>query len=271
MRKYLILIVVFASIELAGSIYLTYWREAFWNAIQQKDLETFIQQLVLFAGVALGLCIVTATTSYMTSLAAIKWREKLSRYTPILDLGNIENAHQRLQEDCREYPNLMLTVGFNFIRSIVYVLAFSIALILNFSYIYLIIIFTYAILSTVVANKIAKPLISLNYQFQRVEATYRNYINKLNFKECIVTMLALAKKTKHLQYFQVFYNQLSVIIPLIIIAPVYFMGKMTLGGLMQANSIMGTIIDNMSIGINSFDSINRLISCRKRLKEINII
>lgn len=271
MRKYIILMVVFAIAELCISVYLTYWREAFWDFVQQKDFNGFIEQLSIFTAVALGLCIISATTAYMSSLAAIKWREKLNEGADDLDLSSVENGSQRIQEDLREYPTLMLTVGFNFTKAIIYVIVFSITLLLNFSYIYLLIILSYAILSTFVANKIAKPLISLNYQFQRVEATYRNYINRLNFKECIVTMLALAKKTKHLQYFQVLYNQFSVIIPLIIIAPVYFMGKMTLGSLMQANSIMGTIIENMSIGINSFDSVNRLISCRRRLREINIV
>lgn len=271
MRKYIILIVLLSAVELCLSVYLTYWREAFWNYVQQKDFNGFVEEISIFTGVAIGLCLISATTAYMSSLAAIKWREKLNEGSYILDLSSVENGNQRIQDDLLNYPQLMLSIGFSFAKAVIYVIVFSITLLFNFSYIYLLIIFTYAILSTFVANKIAKPLISLNYQFQRVEATYRNYINKLNFKECIVTMLALAKKTKHLQYFQILYGQLSVVIPLIIIAPVYFMGKMTLGSLMQANSIMGTIIENMSIGINSFDSVNKLISCRKRLKEINII
>jgi ABC-type uncharacterized transport system fused permease/ATPase subunit len=84
-------------------------------------------------------------------------------------------------------------------------------------------------------------------------------------------MLGLAKKQKHLTYFQQFYGQLGVIVPLLIIAPLYFSSGMTIGTLMRFNSLGATILDNMSYGINSFGLINRLISCRKRLKEVNIL
>ncbi len=156
-------------------------------------------------------------------------------------------------------------------KAIFYIVVFSISLVLSFHWWYLGILVSYTILGSVITNYIAKPLINLNYEQQRVEASYRNDLTIINFKDCIVIMLGLAKKQKHLTYFQQFYSQVGVIVPLIIIAPFYFTSAMTIGSLMRFNSLSSTILDNLSYGISNFATINRLLSCRKRLKEAQII
>jgi ABC-type uncharacterized transport system fused permease/ATPase subunit len=100
-------------------------------------------------------------------------------------MGKIENLRQRHQMDCSEYPDLMIQVIFGSGKALVYVIVFAISLSVNFSFHYLLIILGYAILSTWIAKKISLPLISLNYQSQRAEATYRNELSNDNFKGCV--------------------------------------------------------------------------------------
>lgn len=271
MRKYLIFMGILSIIEIALAFYLTEWRHVFWDFVEKRNYEGFVFQIGIFTGVALVLCFVAAYAQYCGTLAAIKWREKLNLKAFSIRNSRIENVNQRIQEDCREYPDLMIQIIFGFGKALVYVFVFSISLIVSFSWIYLTIILTYAIISTLIAKKISLPLIKLNYNSQRAEATYRNNLNKENFQNCIDIMFGLARKTKHLSYFQTFYGQLAVILPIVIVAPAYFSAALTLGGLMQCTSIMSTVTDNLSYGINSFNIINRLVSCRTRLKEINII
>lgn len=185
--------------------------------------------------------------------------------------ANIENLSQRIQQDCLDYPDLCLNLAFGTLKAIIYVVVFSVSLVLSFSWVFLSILVAYTLIGSVITNYIAKPLIQLNYEQQRREATYRNNLTINNFSDCVLVMLGLARKQKHLTYFQQFYGQLGVIVPLLIIAPTYFTTGMTLGALMRFNSLSSTILDNMSYGINSFSSINKLISCRKRLKEADII
>jgi ABC-type uncharacterized transport system fused permease/ATPase subunit len=78
-------------------------------------------------------------------------------------------------------------------------------------------------------------------------------------------------KTKYLQYFQSFYNQITVIIPHLILIGLYFTGRITFGIFMQVASSMAEIINNLSFILNSFSEINRFLSCRRRLKELQII
>ncbi len=212
------------------------------------------------------------------TMCAIKWREKLNKKAYQI-ISDVENGNQRVQEDCRDYPDLFLQIVFGLGKSAVYVVVFSVSLVINFNLMYLGIMIVYAALSTWIAQRIAKPLVSLNYVTQQAEATYRNSLGSkkrdikavgLNFSNCVHVMTGLALKTKRLSYFQTFYGQLAVVLPIVIVAPAYFGGALTLGALMQATGTMGTISDNLSFGITSFNIINKFKSCKKRLHEIGM-
>lgn len=186
--------------------------------------------------------------------------------------SRIENLRQRHQDDCLIYPDLMLNIGYGFVKAIFYIIVFSVSLIMFFSYLYLLVLVMYTIVGTLVTHYIAKPLIHMNYEQQRAEASYRADLSISNFGDCIRIMLGLAKKQKHLTYWQQFYGQVGVVVPLILIAPVYFTTPaFSIGLLMRFNSVSSTILDNTSFGITSFGQINRLLSCRKRLVEAGII
>ncbi len=271
MRKYLFWLVIFAALEISLALYLTFWREAFWNAVSQKQSLQFIQQLIIFTIAALIICFVSGFSGYLVSLTAIKWREQLNEKAFTVRELQVENMNQRIQEDCMAYPDLFLNLAFGTLKAMIYVVVFAISLILSFSWVFLGVLLGYSLVGTAITHYVAKPLISLNYQQQRIEATYRNNLSIDNFKDCIIIMLGIAKKQKHLTYFQQFYGQLGVIVPLLIIAPYYFTSVMTIGALMRFNSLSSTILDNMSYGISSFAMINKLVSCRRRLKEVGII
>lgn len=269
MKKYITLLIIFAAIEISLALYLTMWREHFWNDVSTKNQVGFIYQLGVFTVVALGCCIVSGVSGYILNLTTIEWRKKLTeRLDHSLD---VENFSQRAQEDTSKYPELVLSLGYGFCKAIMYIIVFSISLCLSFEWWYLVVLLAYTIVGSIVTSFIAKPLIHLNYQQQRLEATYRQNLSRSNFIMCICLMLGIARKQKHLTYFQSLYMQVGVVVPLILIAPEYFSSAMVLGTLMRFNSLSSTILDNMGYGISSWGQINMLISCRKRLKEINII
>ncbi len=271
MRKYIILLIILAAIEISLSLYLTHFKEVFWNAIAAKNLHGFISQLGVFTVIALSLCFISGCSYYVAMLCAIKWREKLNAFALTLKHRRISNIGQRLQEDCRDYPDLMIQICYGGFKAICYILVFSVSLILSFNWLYLIAIIAYSIVGTFIARKISNPLLKLNYDSQAAEATYRNNLTETKFIECISIMGKLAVRTKYVKYFQSFYGQIAVIIPLILIAPEYFAGAMTLGMLMRFNSVANTLFDNTNYIIDRYDMINRLRSCKLRLKELGCI
>lgn len=272
MKKYLGLLILFAVLEIAGALYLTIWREHFWNAVATKSSMDFLLQLGIFTGIALVLCFLSGISGYLINLTTIKWRENLdARFRTYKVHHTIENIPQRLQEDCQRYPELVLGLGYGLCKALIYILVFSISLVMEFSGHLLFYLLLYTIVGNYLTYKIAYPLTKLNYEQQRAEATYRSTMHIDNFADCIRIMFGMAKKQKHLTYFQQFYGQVGVIIPLLLIAPTYFTTAMTIGVLMRFNSVCGTILDNMSYGIANWGSVNALLSCRKRLKEVGVI
>lgn len=270
MRKFIIYIILLAILEISLALYLTEWRDNFWQAVSLKQGLNFFHQLLIFSGVALTICFVSGASGYFVSLASIEWRKRLTERSKAIK-HDVENINQRVQEDSWSYPDLMLTLGVGSVKAVSYIVIFSISIITMYGYVYLLYFTLYCIVGSYLTSKIARPLIELNYQQQRAEATYRNDLSITNFQDCIHIMLGLAKKQKHLTYFQQFYGQLGVIVPLLVIAPVYFTTGMTLGSLMRFNSLSSTVMDNLNYGVSSFAMINKLVSCRRRLLEAGII
>lgn len=270
MKKYIALLLILSTVEIGLALYLTYFRETFWNAISNKEQLHFIQQLGVFTVVALGASFVSGVSGYFVALSTIEWRKVLNDRAHKVDV-QAENLNQRIQEDCSSYPDLILNIGYGAVKALMYIIVFVTSLLMSFHWWYLLILVGYAVIGSIATNYIAKPLIKLNYEQQRAEATYRNNLTIDNFSDCIRIMFGLAKKQKHLTYFQQLYLQAGVVIPLIIIAPTYFYTAMTIGVLMRFNSLASTILDNMSYGISSFGIINKLLSCRKRLKEVGVL
>jgi vitamin B12/bleomycin/antimicrobial peptide transport system ATP-binding/permease protein len=271
MKKYIFWLMILAAIEIAGALFLTYWRQWFWDAVAIKHGAEVLKQLGIFTGTALVMCFVSGFSGYIVSLTVIEWRKRLNTRAFLIKESRIENINQRIQDDCWSYPDLTLSITYGTTKAIFYIIVFSVSLMLSFSWIYLLLLIGYSVIGSYIAKKVAHPLIALNYEQQCVEATYRNQLYVENFTKCVHVMLGLAKKQKHLTYFQQLYGQIGVVLPIILIAPLYFSTGMTLGELMRFNSIGGTILDNMSYGITNFAAINKLLSCRKRLKEARII
>ncbi len=271
MRKFIIILIILAIAEISLSLYLTMWREEFWNSIVAKDSHVFLTKIGIFSIVALTLCFITGYSGYLVSRAAIAYRGILNTRALALATSNLENASQRCQEDCRDYPDLLLNLVYGLIKAVCYVTVFTVSLLAGFAWYYLLALVVYGIIGTYLTKKVAYPLIRLNYQTQRAEASYRSNLTATNFSSCISLMLSLALKQKYLSYLQSFYSQVGVVIPLILVAPMYFTGSMSVGSLMRFNSLSSTILENLSYGVTSFGMFNRLLSCRSRLKEMGVI
>lgn len=264
--------VILVILDSGGGLFIGIWREWFWDAVSKHDLYHFEEYLAIFIFVALILCVVSSLIGYFSTLYSLKWRAKLTMIGMDTKYNEIEGGEQRIQDDCGAYPTLTVQLSIGMLRAALGILI-SIYLIMRalHSWTYLVIPILYSVCNTGIAMKIAKPLIQLNYDNQVTEALFRKTITFCNYIKTNKVNLELARKLKHLNYFQSFYNQITVIVPLLILAPAYFSGILTFGLLMQQNASIGALIDNISYFLNSFDSINRWLSCKKRLAELDIV
>lgn len=274
----LILFLVMVEVGLVGGIGT--WREFFWDAVQKKDLNRFLVYIAEFAGMALGICLISGYTTYLISLVSLRMRTDLTERAVTLKHDEIEGGEQRVQEDCFFYPLNAITLLTGLLRNALVFIIFVVIITVQVGPLYLIVPLVYTLIGTFVAAKIANPLIKLNYMMQVVEAKFRRSIFKaprgskitdMGYMEVWDTNKAFFAANKRLSYFQGFYNQVTVIVPYAILFPLYFSGIILFGVFMQVASSMNHVIDSLSYVINSFKEINNWLSCRKRLKEMGVI
>jgi putative ATP-binding cassette transporter len=267
-----IVLIIICIVDLSMTSYLVMWREAFWQSVNDRHLQSFLHLLYIFSAVAIGLCIVSGIETYLQNKIALNWRRILTRKAfKIKDMHLAEGHQQRIQEDCRDYP--LLIIGFlQYILMQGVLVIFYIYTIYNHAgLLYVLIPVAYGVLGTGLGYYIAHPLIHLNYVNQVLEAAFRQSLTKLDYGRVHRNNHKMFVKSKHLQYFQYFYGQISVIFPYLILAPIYFGGVIAFGVFMQIASTISHLTDSLGSIVNNFDKINKMLSCRKRLHELGVI
>lgn len=264
-----VLLLLLILIELGLTLYLAMWRETFWSAVENKDYNTFIWYLGYFAGVALTLCFVVSYQQYITTILGLYFRTKLTKIALKSTISH-DTMRQIKQEDCLAYPQLLLNLSVGLFRNVCLVGIYG-YIILKVGILYIILPTGYAVLSTLICYKLAYPLINLNYLNQSTEAKFRELLSKISYAKAFRNNFELAKATKKLGYFQVGFGQTGVVLPYIFLSGLYFSTQITFGALMQCASAMNSLIDSMSFFTTSFNDINKLLSCKKRLKLIEVI
>lgn len=135
----------------------------------------------------------------------------------------------------------------------------------------------YALIGSGVVWWIGRPLVQQNFNQQHFEADFRfGLIRVREHAEAIAlyrgeaqehqqlsgrfdkirdNWWAIMTTTKRLNVASTFYAQFAIIFPLLVGAPRYFSGAITLGGLMQVSSAFGQVQDALSWFINAFTSL----------------
>lgn len=158
----LFLIIIMTLIECSLAGYIAYWREPFWSAVQNRDLNTFIWYIGYFTLAALTICYISGKNDYIQSYTALIYRHLYTRKSLKINKDVVEGQAQRIQEDCFSYPLLSITLCVGFIKNLVLLFTYILILIYQLGISYLTFPILYAIIGTYIASKLARPLIDLN-------------------------------------------------------------------------------------------------------------
>lgn len=272
LNKYFAILTLLLLIDCALGGFIGVWRDWYWTSLQKMEFSKWVLYVSEFSIVALISCGVSGYSQYLCNILSLKMRTNLTRKAiKSTSYQAIEGGAQRVQEDCWNYPQLLISLIGSGLRSCIMIVVFSTIILFSLPWYYLLLPLAYSIWGTIFAAKIAKPLIYLNYLNQVVEAAFRQTLSKLKYKQVHANNHKLFIKTKYLQYFQSFYSQITIIIPHLVLSFLYFSGKITFGIFMQIAASMTEIINSLSIIILSLNDINKFLSCRKRLKEIGVL
>jgi ABC-type uncharacterized transport system, permease and ATPase components len=186
-----------------GVVFITVWltevNGAIFNALQEKDQDAFVHQLLLFGGLALAYIAVAVYRLYLNQMLQIRWRRWLTErylgewmagqtYYRLQFAGNAtDNPDQRIAEDLRGFVQLTLSLTLGFMTNLVTLVSF-LAMLWTLSGELTVPLFgteitipgymvwvalLYAVVGTWLTHKIGRPLARLNFDQQRYEADFR--------------------------------------------------------------------------------------------------
>lgn len=296
------------------NVKLNKWNAQFYNALQSKDVHDFPSLLMQFSALAFGFIILAVYGRYLRQMLGFRWRQWLTERFLGQWLGDrafyrierdrlADNPDQRITDDLQSFATTTLALSLDLLSTVVTLVSFitilwSLAGALTFTLGAAPIAIPgymvwaaalYAVVGSLIIQKVGHPLVSINYQQQRVEADFRFGLIRVRenaeqiafydgedtengnarnlFMRIRDNWWRVMKYTKRLTFVLSFYGQIAIIFPLVVAAPRYFAGAFSFGVLMQISSAFNTVSDSFSWFINSYSTLVEWRATVNRLRE----
>jgi ABC-type uncharacterized transport system fused permease/ATPase subunit len=200
--------------------------------------------------------------------------------------NEVDNPDQRISEDIRSFTEYSLTLFLTLVTSFIDLVCFSFILFSIMPQLF-IAIFGFATLGTFLTICVGRVLIRLNYESLAKEADFRFSLVRVRenaesiafyageaveeretfrrFAHVIGNMTQINFAQMKLDFVTTFYNYITWILPIMVVAPEYFAGNVELGVISQASAAFGHILDDLSIVINSFQDVSKFSAGIDRL------
>jgi vitamin B12/bleomycin/antimicrobial peptide transport system ATP-binding/permease protein len=181
------------------NVLLNYWNARFFNAIQERNWDSFVAELLLFCLLAAIYIAVAVYQLYLNQWLQIRWRrwmtaqylghwlDRANHYRMQLLGDAADNPDQRIAEDIQMFVERTLSIGIGLLGALVSLGSF-LAILWGLSAQAPLTLFgtqwhipgylvwaavIYAAAGTLLTHLIGRPLIALNFNQQRYEADFR--------------------------------------------------------------------------------------------------
>nr|WP_294976150.1 ABC transporter ATP-binding protein/permease [uncultured Pseudomonas sp.] len=190
----LIVVIALSLVGVALNVWLNSWYRDFYNALQNKDLKSFIHLMLVFCGIAAVFILTAVYRLYLTQMLTIRWRRWLTEkhfatwlqhksYFNLEQGGYTDNPDQRLTDDLKSFTTTTLGLSLGLLSNVVSLVSFSVILwgvsgsieVLGIAipgYMFWAALI-YALVGSWLTHLIARRLIGLNNRQQRYEADLR--------------------------------------------------------------------------------------------------
>ena len=249
--------------------------------------------------------------TWLTDRYLSRWLDNRAYYRLELQNRGTDNPDQRIAEDLRLYTSGTLSLSLGLLSSVVTLVSFvailwGISGPLSFTvgglditipgYMVWVAV-GYALVGSLLTHFVGRRLIGINFMQERFEADFRYSLVRLRenaegvalyggerserahlmgrFANIQTNWWELMRYTKRLTFYTAGYSQVAIIFPLLVAAPRYFAGELTLGGLQQTANAFRQVQTSLSWFINAYDtianwkaSVDRLLTFEDALVEI---
>ena len=291
------LLIAFALTVNGLNVLNSYVGRDFFTAISHRDQAGFVRQAIFFVAVLAATTVVAVFYRFTEERLGLFWRVWLTQriihkyladrtYLYLKQSAAIENPDQRIAEEVRVFTATTLSFTLMFMNGVLAVLSFS-GVLWTISPLLFGVAIGYAIIGTVVAIYLGRPLIGLNYRQSDQEAAFRSELIHVRENGESIALLRregrlttrllrriegvadnfrrITSVNRNLSFFTTGYNNLIQLIPALIVAPLFIRGNVEFGVITQSAAAFAQLLGAFSLIVNQFQAISTFAAVIARL------
>jgi putative ATP-binding cassette transporter len=291
-------ILLLLSISVSGlNVIISYVGNFFTTALAEKNQNEFWRFLYVYAGVFVVGTPIVVLYMYSRDRLGNYWRKWLTdkfleqyfsqrAFYKIESEGKIDNPDQRITEDIKSFTITSLRFLLIILGSIIDIISFT-GILFSISKSLSVFLIIYASIGTLITVVIGRRLIPLNFNQLRREADFRyglvhvrdnaesiafyqgeeQELNQVKnrFMQAFNNFNLLIGWQRNVNYFTKSYEYAVIILPSLILAPIYFGGTIKYGDITQANFAFAQVLGAFSIIVSEIEILSAFAAGINRL------
>lgn len=274
----------------------------FMTAIENKNMHGFIGWALVFIGILALTTLAAVMFRFTEERLGLLWREWMTQrflgrylnyrvYYQMTSNDEVENPDQRMTDDIKAYTTGTLSFLLMFLNSSFTVVAFS-GVLWSISPLLFMVAVLYAGGGSLLAIKLGRPMIGLNYDQLDREANFRACLIRVrenaepiallhreahmhkdllgHLHRLVENMKKIIEVNRNLGFFTSGYNYLIQIIPALIVAPLFINGTVEFGVIIQAAMAFTQLVGAFSLVVTNFQSLSNFTAVITRLGALDI-
>jgi putative ATP-binding cassette transporter len=296
-RGYLLMLLVLSLAVGAVQVLMSYAGRDFFTAISKKDSPAYWRALAWYLGTFAIAVPIGVYYRWMEERLALLWREWLAQhlikryfnnraYYRLRGSPSIDNPDQRISEDARNFSISSLSFMLIALNSLVTLITLiGVLWVISSTLVGLLLI--YAAAGTMISILIGRRLVGLHFHQYQKEANFRYGLVRVRDNAESIAFyrgekrehLDLVKRltaavlnwrgiilwNRNLGFFTNSYNYGALVLPVLIVAPMFMQGKVDFGVVTQSAGAFAQVLAAVSLVITQFSGLSDYLAGVQRL------
>lgn len=265
-KRYLIILLLLEVISVLLLFKLNSVYGELYQGIQVYNKATIWHSIAKFSGLAGILVGIGAYAGVYANLLAFSIREGLTKYVLGFDLRIPEPKGQRIQEDLKKFGELITELGLALLRAGLKLPIF-LAVVVSLTHWYTGAILLIATIGgTYLTKLVGNKLVRLQAIQETNEADFRSKPTITMFLPVKLKFMQINKKLKLLLLTQSGLDQVFVLLPFMLLMPLYIAKTITMGAFFQSVNALGKVIESLLVLIDNRQVLVNIQSVLLRLE-----